>query len=167
MLKNYFKIALRNLFRNKLYSLINLTGLAIGLAACLMIWLWVQDELSYDRFHTNAERIYRVERKFDFRDMHGQAPITSPPYGAALVSDYPEIENYVRLHRQEISFKDHRNVFNKQQLIFADNSIFEIFDFGLERGDPKTALTQPKSMVLTNENAIKYFGTDDIKIHHR
>jgi putative ABC transport system permease protein len=150
------------MFRNKLYSLINLTGLAIGLAACLMIWLWVQDELSFDRFHSKAERIYRVERKFDFRDMHGQAPITSPPYGAALVSDYPEIANYVRLHRQEISFKDHRNVFYKQQLIFADNSIFEIFDFSLERGDLQTALTKPKSMVLTSDNAMKYFGTEDV-----
>ena len=153
---------MRNIFRNKLYSLINLTGLAIGLAACLMIWLWVQDELSFDRFHTKAERIYRVERKFDFRDMHGQSPTTAPPYGAALVNDYPEIANYVRLHRQEISFKDHRNVFHKQQLIFADNSIFEIFDFRLERGDPQNALVQPKSMVLTRENAIQYFGTEDV-----
>jgi len=149
------------MFRNKLYSLINLTGLAIGLAACLMIWLWVQDELSYDRFHTNAERIYRVERKFDFRDMHGQAPITGGTYGPALVDDYPEIENYVRLHRNELSIKDHRNIFRKQQLIVADNSIFEIFDFHLERGDPKNALTQPKSMVLTRENALKYLGTED------
>jgi putative ABC transport system permease protein len=153
---------MRNIFRNKLYSLINLIGLAIGLAACLMIWLWVQDELSFDRFHTKAERIYRVERKFDFRDMHGQSPTTAPPYGAALVNDYPEIENYVRMHRQEISFKDHRNVFHKQQLIFADNSVFEIFDFRLEQGDPKTALTQPKSMALTRENAIQYFGTEDV-----
>jgi len=161
MLKNYFKIAFRNLLRNKLYSSINLTGLAIGLAACLMIWLWVQDEMSYDRFHTNAERIYRVERKFDFRDMHGQAPITSGTYGPALVSDYPEIENHVRLHRNELSIKDHRNIFHKTQLIVSDNSIFEIFDFHLESGDPKTALTQPKSMVLTRENAIKYLGTED------
>jgi putative ABC transport system permease protein len=149
------------MFRSKLYSLINLTGLAIGLAACLMIWLWVQDELSFDRFHTNAERIYRVERKFDFRDMHGQAPITSGPYGPALVSDYPEIENFVRLHRNELSVKDHRNIFHKQQLIAADNSIFEIFDFRLEQGDPKTALMQPKSMILTRENALKYLGTED------
>jgi putative ABC transport system permease protein len=161
MLKNYFKIALRNMFRNKLYSLINLTGLAIGLAACLMIWLWVQDEMSYDRFHTNADRIYRVERKFDYKDMHGQAPITSGPYGPALVNDYPEIENYVRMDRNELSIKDHRNLFHKQQIVVADNSIFEIFDFHLESGDPKTALTQPKSMVLTRENALKYLGTAD------
>jgi putative ABC transport system permease protein len=161
MLKNYIKIALRNMSRNKLYSLINLTGLAIGLAACLMIWLWVQDEMNYDRFHSNADRIYRVERKFDYKDMHGQAPITSGAYGPALVNDYPEIENYVRVHRNEISIKDHRNLFHKQQIVVADNSIFEIFDFHLENGDAKTALIQPKSMVLTRENALKYLGTAD------
>jgi putative ABC transport system permease protein len=159
--KNYFKIAFRNIFRSKLYSLINLVGLAIGLAVCLMIWLWVQDELSFDRFHANGERIYRVERKVDFRDMHGQAPITSGPYGPALESDYPEITNYVRLHRNELSVKDHRNIFHKQQLIVADNAILEIFDFHLEQGDPKTALTQPKSMVLTRANALKFLGTED------
>lgn len=162
MLKNYIKIALRNMFRNKLYSLINLFGLAIGMAACLIIYLWVQDELSYDRFHQNADRIYRIERKFDFRDMHGQAPITSGPYGKALVSDYPEIENSVRLARNELSIKDHRNIFHQQQLIFADNSIFEIFDFRLEKGDSQTALTQPRAMVLTRENALKYLGTEDV-----
>jgi len=161
MLRNYVKIALRNLFRNKLYSLINLLGLAIGMAACLMIFLWVQDELSYDRFHQNAERIYRVERKFDFRDMHGQAPITSGPYGPAMVGDYPEIENFVRLDREELSIKDHRNIFRKQPLIFADNSIFEVFDFRLEEGAPQTTLVQPNSVVLTRENALKYLGTED------
>ena len=161
MLKNYLKIAFRNMFRNKLYSLINLTGLAIGLAACLMIWLWVQDEMNYDRFHTNADRIYRIERKVDFRNIHGQTPTTSGPYGPALVNDYPEITNYVRLHRNELSIKDHRNIFHKHQIIVADNSIFEVFDFHLEGGDLKTALTQPRSMVMTRDNALKYLGTAD------
>jgi putative ABC transport system permease protein len=161
VLKNYVKIALRNLFRNRLYSLINLSGLAIGIASCLMIYLWVQDELSYDRFHQNAERIYRIERKFDFRDMHGQAPITSGPYGPALVGDYPEVEKFIRLHRNELSIKDHRSIFRQQQLVFADNSIFEVFDFHLEKGDPQTALTQPMSVVLTRENSLKYLGTED------
>ena len=162
MLKNYIKIALRNLFRNKLYSLINLSGLVIGIAACLMIYLWVQDELSYDRFHQNAERIYRIERKVDFRDMHGQAPITSGPYGPALVGDYPEIENFVRLNRDELSIKDNRNIFRKQDFIFADKSIFDIFDFRLEKGDSQTALIQPLSIVFTRENALKYLGTEDV-----
>jgi putative ABC transport system permease protein len=161
MLKNYFKIALRNMIRNKLYSLINLTGLAIGLAACLMIWLWAQDEVNYDRFHTKADRIYRVERKIDFRDIHTQTPSTSGPYGPALANDYPEIADYVRLDRNELSIKDHRNIFRKQQIIVADNSIFKIFDFHLESGDSRTALTQPKSIILTRENALKYLGTAD------
>jgi putative ABC transport system permease protein len=141
--------------------MINLLGLAIGMAACLMIFLWVQDELSYDRFHQKAERIFRVERKFDFRDMHGQAPVTSGPYGPALVADYPEIENFVRLDREELSIKDHRNIFRKQSLIFADNSIFDVFDFRLEEGASQAALVQPNSIVLTRENALKFLGTED------
>ena len=150
------------MFRNKLFTFINICGLAIGLAACLMIYLWVQDELSYDRFHQNAERIYRVERKVDFRDVHGQAPITSGPYGPALVRDYAEVENFARLDRNELSIKDHRNTFHRQNLIFTDSSFFEVFDFRLEVGDPKTALTEPRSLVLTREEAVKYFGTDDV-----
>ncbi|MGD9346968.1 MAG: ABC transporter permease [Candidatus Aminicenantes bacterium] len=162
MFTNYIKITLRNLFRNKLYTFINVFGLAIGLAACLMIYLWVKDELSFDRFHTNAERIYRVERKFDFRDLHGQAPNTSGPFGPALVADYPEIENFVRIDLDEYSIKDQRNIVHRQKLALADNSLFEVFDFRLEEGDSKTALSQPKSVVMTREQAAIYFGEDDV-----
>ncbi|MBN1270693.1 MAG: ABC transporter permease [Candidatus Aminicenantes bacterium] len=162
MFKNYFKITIRNLFRNKLFTFINICGLAIGLASCLMIYLWVQDELSYDRFHQNAERIYRVERKVDFRDIHGQAPITSGAYGPALVRDYAEVENFARLDRNELSIKNHRNTYHRQNLLFTDNSLFEVFDFRLEEGDTKTVLTEPRSVVLTREMAVKYFGTDDV-----
>jgi putative ABC transport system permease protein len=162
MFTNYVKITLRNLFRNKLYTFINIFGLAIGLAACMMIYLWVQDELSYDRFHQKAERIYRVERKVDFREVHSQWPITSGPYGPALARDYVEVENFARLDRNEISIKDHKNTFHRQNLIFTDNSVFEVFDFRLEEGDPRTALDQPRSLVLTRAQAIKYFGTDDV-----
>jgi putative ABC transport system permease protein len=162
MFTNYIKITLRNLFRNKLYTFINIFGLAIGLAACMMIYFWVQDELSYDRFHQNSERIYRVERKVDFREVHGQWPITSGPYGPALARDYVEVENFARLDRNEISIKDHKNTFHRQNLIFTDNSIFEVFNFSLAEGNSQTALIQPKSIVLTREEAIKYFGTEDV-----
>jgi putative ABC transport system permease protein len=162
MFTNYLKITLRNLFRNRLYTFINIFGLAIGLAACLMIYLWVQDELSYDRFHKNSSRIYRVERKFDFRDMHGQAPNTSGPYGPALVGDYPELENFVRIDIDEYSIKDFKNIFHRQELALADRSLFEVFDFRLEEGDPETALALPKSIVLTREQAKRYFGEDDV-----
>ncbi len=162
MLLNYLKVAMRNLFRSRLYSAINIFGLAIGMAACLMIFLWVQDELSYDKFHQNAESIYRVERKVDFRDIHGQAPITSGAYGTALVQDYPEIEKFVRFDKDEISIKDQRNIFRRQALLFADNSFLEIFDFRLESGDPQTALTQPKSIILTQEMALRFLGSEDV-----
>ncbi len=161
MLKNYLRVALRSLFRNKLYSAINIFGLAIGMTACLMIFLWVRHEVSYDRFHGNADRIYRIERKVDFREIHSQVPITSGPYGPALVSDYPEIENYVRFQRQELVIKDHRNINRKQEVLFADDSCFDVFDFRLERGNAKTALVQPRSIVITRENALKYLGTEE------
>lgn len=161
MFKNHVKIALRNFVRYKLYSFINIAGLAIGIAACLMIYLWVQNELSYDRFHQNSGRIYRIERKVDFRDMHGRAPNTSGPFGPALVRDYPEIENFVRLDFDEFAVKDQNNIFRKQSLLFTDNSLFEVFDFDLETGDPKTALNQPDSLVLTREMALKYLDTED------
>jgi putative ABC transport system permease protein len=158
MLLNYLKIALRNLFRSRLYSSINILGLAIGLAACLMIFLWVRDELSYDRFHSQADNIFRVERKVDFRDIHGQAPITSGPYGPSLVRDYPEVEGYVRIETEELAIKDHRSIFRRQRMIFSDNTLFQVFDFHLEEGDPETALIQPKSIVLTREMAQQYLG---------
>jgi len=161
MLRNYFKVAMRSLFRNKLYSAINILGLAIGMTACLMIFLWVRNEVSYDRFHEKADRIYRIERKVDFREIHGQVPITSGPYGPAMVSDYPEIESYVRFQRQDLVIKDHRNINRKQDVLFADDSCFDVFDFRLERGNAKTALVQPKSIVITRENALKYLGTED------
>lgn len=161
MLLNYIKVAIRNLFRSRLYSAINIFGLAIGMSACLVIFLWVQDELSYDTFHENAENIYRVERKVDFRDIHGQAPITSGAYGPALVQDYPEVEKFVRLDKDDISIKDQRNIFRRQEILFADNSLLKIFDFRLESGDPEAALTQPRSIILTREMALRYLGTEE------
>ena len=158
MLLNYLKIALRNLYRSRLYSAINILGLAIGLAVCLMIFLWVRGELNYDRFHAKADRIYRVERKVDFRDIHGQAPITSGTYGPTLVRDYPEVEGSVRIETEELAIKDHRSIFCRQAMIFSESALFSIFDFKLEEGDPETALTQPKSIVLTREMAGRYLG---------
>ncbi len=162
MLINYLKIALRNISRSKLYSLINILGLATGMAACLVIFLWVQDELSFDRFHSQAESIFRVERQVDFREIHGQAPITSGTYGPALVKDYPEIEKFVRVDKQELNIRDHRNIFRKQEVLFADSSLFEIFDFRLVQGDPKSALHEPKSMVMTQAAALRFFNTDEV-----
>ncbi|MFH1941989.1 MAG: ABC transporter permease [bacterium] len=161
MLKNYFKIAYRNFVRYKLFSFINVFGLAIGLAICMIITLWVQRELGYDRFHTKAHRIYRIEREL-FRDnLYSRWPITSALYKDALVNDFPEIENAVRFWRREFSIKDHKEIVHRQGMFAVDNSIFQIFDFGLEAGDARSALNEPMTVVLTRENALKYLGTDD------
>ena len=159
--KNYLKIAFRNFIRHKLFSFINVFGLAIGLSICMIIGLWVQRELSYDCFHKNAHRIYRIEREL-FRDnLYSRWPITSGLYKDALVSDYPEIESAVRFWRREFSIKDHNDFVHRQRLWAVDNAIFTIFDFDLERGDPKTALVEPMTVVLTRKSAVKYFGTEE------
>jgi putative ABC transport system permease protein len=161
MLKNYLKIAYRNFIRHKLYSFINVFGLAIGLSICMIICLWVLRELSYDRFHKNANRIYRIEREL-FRDnLYSRWPITSGLYKQALIDDYPEIVNAARFWRKEFAIKDYKNVVHRQEMFAVDNSIFEMFDFHLEEGDEKTALKEPMTVVLTRENAVKYFGTGD------
>jgi len=161
MFKNHLKIAYRNFIRHKLYSFINVFGLATGLSICMIISLWVLRELSYDRFHENAHRIYRVEREL-FRDnLYSRWPITSGTYKQALIDDYPEIVNAVRVWRREFAIKDYNNVVHRQEMFAVDNSVFEMFDFHLEEGDKKTALKEPMTVVLTRENAVKYFGKGD------
>ncbi len=162
MLKNHLKIAYRNFIRHKLYSFINVFGLAIGLSVCMIISLWVLRELSYDRFHENADRIYRVEREL-FRDnLYSRWPITGGRYKQALIDDYPEIVNAVRFWKREFAIKDHKNFVQRQEMYAVDNSVFEIFSFRLKEGDEKTSLSEPMTVVLTRENAIKYFGTEDV-----
>jgi putative ABC transport system permease protein len=160
MFKNYLKIAIRNFRKYKLFSFINVIGLAIGIAACAVISLWVLREMSYDRFHKKAQRIYRIEREL-FRDnLYSRWPITGGNYRDALVSDFPEIENAVRFWGKVISVKDYRDTIHRQEMFAVDNAIFDIFDFNLEIGDEQSALLEPMTVVLTRENAVKYFGTE-------
>lgn len=148
--------------RTKLYSSINLLGLAIGLAACIFISLWVNDELSYDSFNTNARRIFRIEQKYFGDEISGQFPTTGGPYASTLVEEYPEIENSVRFWKREHTVQAQQKVLHQQVLFAVDNSIFKVFDYSLEKGDENTALIEPKTVVLTKELAQKYFGTDEV-----
>ena len=159
MIKNYIKIALRNLTRHKGYSLINIAGLAIGMACCILILLWVQDELSFDRFHENADSIYRVIQDIKFSDHSTTWAITQGPLGPSLKEDFPEIVNFTRVtgRRFRLAYQD--NSFD-EVLGMADGSIFEMFTFPLVEGDPQTALSDPHSIVLTEEMARKYFGDE-------
>ncbi len=163
MFKNYLKIALRNLLRHKGYSFINVAGLAVGITCCLLILLFVQDELSYDRYHEKAERIYRliVENQAEGRIFNNA--LSSAPMVPALLRDYPEIESAVRFYPVDasvlVSHEDKR--FYEERFFYADAAVFEVFTFPFIRGNPQTALVEPYTVVLTEATAHKYFGEED------
>ncbi len=162
MFNNYLKITFRNLVKHKGFSAINIFGLAVGIAACMIISLWVQNELSYDRFHDKADRIFRVEREITRDEIDGRWPITGAKYKQALINDIPEITDAARFWPRAFSIKDKAGNLHRQELFAADNSVFNIFDFTLLRGSKATALIRPKTLVLTETAAVKYFGTFDV-----
>ncbi|GAB3315274.1 ABC transporter permease [Larkinella ripae] len=163
MLRNYFKIAWRNLLRNRAFSAINIVGLAIGLATCLLISLFVLDELSYDRFHEKADRIVRVVFQGTVQGGKMNEAHVMPPVARTLRADYPEVEEATRLRvggRPQFRIGD--KVFNDERMAFADSNFFQVFSFPLVQGDPKTALTQPNTVVLTKPTALKLFGQENV-----
>lgn len=156
MLLNYLTIAIRNLFRQKAFSIINVCGLAIGLASSLTILLWVQDELSYDRFHTKADRTYRLIASVS--DV--KVAITPAPLLAAVRESSPEVQHSLRIKViQSAIMQAGERHFEENQGFYAEQSFFDVFDFKLDYGDARTALIQPNSIVITRDMAIKYFGT--------
>ena len=162
MFKNYLKIALRNLRKHKAYSFINIAGLAIGIGCCALIMLYVQDELSFDRFHKNADRIYRVALSAAVSGTPINAATSSAPMAAALLAEYPEVRGTTRfwdIGRVLIGHENNR--FYEDGFLFADSSVFQVFTFPLLSGDPQTALVQPNSVVLTEKMAHKYFGNEN------
>jgi len=161
MLENYFKTAIRNLIRQRAFSAINLTGLAIGLAASLMIAMWVFDELSYDKFHENADRIYRVERYINFEGQTFTVPVTGGVYGPTIVKDYPEAVNFVRVNPSTLSVEGPDKNRIDEVIHYVDSSFFNVFSFPLKSGDPNTALKEPRSLVLSQVAAKRYFGDED------
>ena len=159
MLKNYFKIAFRTLWRKKTFSFINVTGLAVGLASCFLIFLYVHFERSFDRFHHNADRIYRVVG--DLKTSAGE-PMhwhnTPGPMAAAMRSGLPEVQETVRLVPGSVLVRKGNIKFQEEHTLWADSSFFIVFDFPLKYGDPKTALKEPNCIVLSETAAYKYFG---------
>ncbi|MEE9390809.1 MAG: ABC transporter permease, partial [Candidatus Aminicenantaceae bacterium] len=133
MLKSYLKIAFRNIKRHKGFSFINITGLAIGITACLLLFLWVQDELSYDRYHEKAGRIYRVLLQYEVEGRFSQSATTSAPLAPALLNEFPEILNSVRFGRNGfiVSYQNKRFI---EEVFFADPQVFDFFTFPLIKG---------------------------------
>ncbi|MEI3797315.1 MULTISPECIES: ABC transporter permease [unclassified Chitinophaga] len=163
MFKNYFSIALRNLWRNKGFSAITIFGLAIGMTTCLLITLFVTDELSYDRFNKKADRIYRINADFFVNGNAFKERYTPSQLGPVLQQEYPNVENYVRFIRQgNILVKKGTTTLVEKNACFADSTLFDVFSLQMISGDPKTALTQPHTMVISERMALKYFNSTDV-----
>ncbi len=160
MFKNHLKIALRNIWKHKAYSFINIVGLAIGVAACLLLLLWVQDELSFDRYHEKADRIYRIASQYESEGQIKRFVYTPAPLGPALVNEFSEIEKSVRFGRNGFvaSYQNKRFV---EQIYFTDPEVFDVFTLPLVKGNPKNALKEPYSIVISEEMSRKYFGDED------
>ncbi len=162
MLQNFFKTTIRNLKKQKSYAIINISGLAIGLAACLIIASFVIQELSYDRFHNDPERIYRVGYEVSLGT--GSKVIASSPYRLAetLRADYSEIHqiiNFSRIYDNEVSHSDKK--FHESRISFVDSAFFQFFDFQMISGNPLTAVDGPNKVVISQSIATKFFGSED------
>lgn len=160
MIKNYLKIAFRNLWNNKLFSVINIVGLAVGISCCVLIYLYVQSELSYDTYNQKANRIYRITSLIYQDKKEDKFAPTSPITSQKIQDGFPEVEKIVRLNfaGRLLSYKD--KTFYDTKTVFADSTLLDIFSFPLVEGDPKKALTAPYTIILTEKIAKKYFGSE-------
>lgn len=162
MIKNYLFLALKNFRKQKLFSLINVLGLSIGITCCLMLFLFIQNEFSYDNFHKNGKSIYRIMRVGNLNGERQEIPYVSVAYAPALLNDFPDVvESTVRVMRDNdlISYNDIS--FNEKNIYLTDANFFTVFDFPLVKGNPVSALDNPNSIVLTESTAKKYFGNEN------
>jgi putative ABC transport system permease protein len=166
MFKNYFKIAIRNLWNNKVFSAINILGLAIGLAICLLITLFVRDELSYDKYNEKADRIYRVNADFLVNGSGFKERLSPAQLGATLVNDYPQVESTVRIQPNGglggMLVRKGEQTLVERNTIWADSTLFNVFTLPMIVGNPKTALTLANTMVISESMARKYFNSTDV-----
>ena len=158
MFKNYFKTAFRNLARNKIYSFINIDGLSIGLACAMFIILYVKDEVSFDRFHKNVSNIYRIARKSNGNNENGTTGFLQGP---RFSQNVPGIKSFVRVQGGAEDIKKGTEVLEQDGMLHVDSNFFSVFTFPLLSGNPKTCLTEPHSIVLSEDAAKKYFATTD------
>src|SRR5260221_3057407 len=161
MIRSYFLLSLRNLFRkNRLFTAINICGLAIGLACLFLIALFISDEYNFDAYHKKADRIYRIVMDFAEEGNTVNWARTSAPIGQYLKGAYPEVEQIVRLRKNpgtDLLSRDEIK-FYEERIFFADSTLFKVFDFSLVNGNPATALTDKNSIIITDALAKKYFN---------
>ncbi len=168
MIRNYFTVAIRSILKDKFYSLINVFGLTLGIASCIFIAIYINDELSFDRFNTKAERIYRIN-EFIQTEGSGERSSSVPfPVGPTMAEEYENlIENQVRFFDFQsptlliANRDDAEKEFNEPHVLFVDSTFFQVFDYEVIKGDKEKALQQPNSVLLTEDAAKKYFGDED------
>ena len=155
-------IALRNIKKYRFYSVLNIAGLATGIAASLFIMLFVQDELSFDTFHKDAERVYRIALIGKIGDQQIETAVSSPPTGQAFCEEMPEVALSTKIYNLDnIVVRRQEQLFTGQTAFFADSNFFQMFSFKLLKGDPAKALTEPNTLVLTEALATRYFGSEE------
>jgi len=161
MIKNYFKIAWRNLRKNRLYTFVNIVGLTAGIVSCLLIGIYIKNELSYDRFNENADRIVRVTMDYSLGDAAQKIAVTGTKVGPQFKRTFPSVVDYVRLDKiaRIVGYKD--RLFQEKNFLFADPSFLKIFSYKLIKGDAATSLNDPGKIVVTETAAKKYFDTED------
>ena len=161
MIRNYIITTFRNIARHKGYAFINIAGLAVGLACCLLIFLWVKHEWSYDRYHENAEKIFRIVCHWPKDEGEGWTWRTPPPLAQALKEKYPEILQSSRFYWRNGLLVEQEERRFRENIAFADSSLFRIFSVPLQKGNPDGILDDPKSAVISATTAQKYFGSED------
>ncbi len=162
MIRNYIKSAFRNIIKNKFYSILNILGLSVGLIAFVFLFLYINDERSYDKYHENASRIYRIESNFNIAGKHDMFAIVPIPMGPALQIEYPEVESVVRIFGAGNSlFRNKEKESYEEDFYFTDSTYFQVFTHKMIMGDPDRCLVEPLSIVLTKSIATKYFGDND------
>lgn len=169
MIYNYFIVAVRSIFRDKLVALINIGGLAFAMACCLLIYVYIADEMRYDRYHANADNIYRVTRNFLSHDGSVNLHLghVAPPFGPLLKNDFPDIEEVARVLNTNLTFTieedgERKVSFEEPRAYAAEPSLFRIFTIPIVSGSPETALTQPFTAMLSDKAAMQYFGTTEV-----
>ena len=161
MLRNYIKTAFRSLLKNKGFSVINILGLGIGIASFVLITLYVYHELTFDQFHTKADRIFRVVENLRTENEMLFQSTSSPPMAPHMKEQFPEVESYVRFNTWGMLVRKGEISIYEQECLLADSTIFDVFSFPLIKGDTKSALTEPNSIVITESAAKKYFGSEE------
>lgn len=156
----YFRLALRNVVRNKGFAVLNITGFSVGLGAFLLVVFFVIDELSYDRYHARHDRIFRVDTDLKYGDVVSAFALAAPPVAEALRTTFPEVETSVRISPVfGLQFRKGDETIRENRVMYADQSLFDVFSFDMLDGDVRDALSDPSSAVISDEVALKYFGT--------